>query len=340
VLAHYRTEADDLARVLDAPNLSVRALLYEGHVVAVALLALEGGLDADLRARMYESERVQGNMLPDVLTSQLGDEAAGRERGLRVLRIATHHAVRSRGLGSRLLAEIRTEAVGGDGTWGDLDWLGTGYGATPNLLRFWAGNGYRTISLSTSRNAASGEHSALMLDPLSPAGEALYRRHARWFGDRAPAILSAALSDLDPDVARAALRAAGEDAAPRFDLTERDWRLLARAAAGPGHLDTDPRPFRTLAVHHLVRGEADLTDRQERLLVRLVLQAQPARAVADELGYHSTGGCLRALGDAVEGLIERHGTDAARAELDRHRDGADDEANGSGSDTGGGGVDG
>ncbi|ELY49967.1 tRNA(Met) cytidine acetyltransferase TmcA, partial [Natronolimnohabitans innermongolicus] len=77
VLAHYRTEPNDLARLLDAPNLEARALLHEGHVVSVALLAREGDLPPETRATMYEGGRVSGNMLPDVLTSQLRDESAG-----------------------------------------------------------------------------------------------------------------------------------------------------------------------------------------------------------------------------------------------------------------------
>jgi len=72
VLAHYRTEPNDLARLLDAPNVTTRALVLRDHVVAVALLAREGDLDDDRRASMYEGERVRGNMLPDVLLSQIG----------------------------------------------------------------------------------------------------------------------------------------------------------------------------------------------------------------------------------------------------------------------------
>jgi tRNA(Met) cytidine acetyltransferase len=161
VAAHYRTEPSDLARLLDAPNVTVRALTYDGHVVSVALLAREGDLPADLRAHMYEGGRVRGNMIPDVLTSQLRDEDAGVPEGLRVLRIATHHAVRSRGFGSRLLAEVREEFADA------VDWLGTGYGATPELLRFWRANGYSAVHLSTTRNDASGEYSAVMLAPTS-----------------------------------------------------------------------------------------------------------------------------------------------------------------------------
>jgi tRNA(Met) cytidine acetyltransferase len=312
VLAHYRTEPDDLARLLDAPNVSVRALLYGGHVVSVALLAREGGLPEDLRRETYDGARIRGHMLPDVLVSQLRDEAAGIPTGQRVMRIATHHAVRSRGLGSALLGEIRAEFAD------DADWIGTGFGATPELLRFWRENGYRAVHLSVTRNDRSGEHSALMLSPLSPAGRDLCERHAGWFADRAAGVLSDSLSEVDPEVVRATLSAVGVDRDP--DLTDREWRVVAGAAYGPGLFATDPGPFRELVVTHLVgTAERDaLPARAERLLVATVLQGRDAGAVAEELGYHSRGECLRAVGDAVATLADLYGGAVAREERARH----------------------
>jgi tRNA(Met) cytidine acetyltransferase len=313
VTAHYRTEPNDLARLLDAPNLSVRALTVGGHVVSVALLAREGGLGPDRRAAMYEGERVRGNMIPDVLTSQLRDEDAAATVGWRVVRIATHHACRSRGFGSRLLGEVRRDADG------DADWLGVGFGATPRLLDFWRENGYGTVHLSTTRNDASGEYSAVLLDPLTPAGERLHDRHAAWFAERSPGVLSDALRDLDPDVARAALRACAAD--PLLDLSAREWRVVAGAARGPGLYGVDPAPFRRLVRTHLVAGDSGLLSaREERLLVTKLLQARPLPSVADELDYHSTGEAMRALGDALRSLVEAHGSDAARTELSRFDD--------------------
>ncbi|WP_436906653.1 tRNA(Met) cytidine acetyltransferase TmcA [Halosimplex marinum] len=322
VAAHYRTEPSDLARLLDAPNVTVRALTYEGHVVSVALLAREGNLPADLRAQMYEGGRVRGNMIPDVLTSQLRDEDAGVPEGLRVLRIATHHAVRSRGLGSRLLAEIRGEFAD------DVDWLGTGYGATPELLTFWRANGFSTVHLSTTRNDASGEYSAVMLDPTSDAGRELADRHSRWFVDRVGAMLSDPLDDMDPDVVRAALRSA--DATPDLDLSEWEWRLLAGTVGGAGIFDTSPRPLRRLTVRYLTDADppdddppgddpsgALLDPRQERLLVRKALQGHPWGAVADELDFHSHGQCMRALGEATRPLLSHLGGPKVAAELER-----------------------
>ncbi|WP_066418234.1 tRNA(Met) cytidine acetyltransferase TmcA [Halorubrum aethiopicum] len=325
VAAHYRTEPNDLARLLDAPNLVARALVAGDRVVAVALCAREGGLDPETRAGMYEGERVRGNMVPDVLTSQLRDEAAAEPRGLRTVRIAVHHALRGRGLGSRLLDRIRGEFAD------DVDYLSVGFGATPRLLRFWRRAGYRSVHLSTTRNDASGEHSAVMLRPESEAARTLLDRHASALRDRERDALSDAHRDVDADVVRGVLAACPAQAT--VDLTPHEWRAVVGASFGPGMYDVAPGAFRDLAVATLLGGGGDgdaasgadagdlgLDDREERLLVRKVLQGRPWEAVTEELGYVSTAACMRALGSAVEPLVERYGTDLALAERDRFLD--------------------
>ena len=315
VLAHYRTEPTDLARLLDAPNLSVHTLEYDGHVVCVALLAREGGLDEKTRAAIYEGDRIRGNMIPDVLTSQLRDEAAGEPTGYRVVRIATHHAVRSRGLASHLLERIH-ETAGLD-----ADWFGSGFGATPGLLQFWQDNGYETVHASTTRNDRSGEYSAIVLAPTSEAGRRLRDRHAAWFAERTPAVFSDALDDLDPDVARALLRSVPGDAAPELDLSDHDWQVVTGAAYGPGLFDIDPGPFRRLVVRYLTENpsDVDLDARAERLLVRRGLQGAPWSAVADELDFHSPGQCMRAMGEALQPLVDRYGSETAHRLRERFR---------------------
>jgi tRNA(Met) cytidine acetyltransferase len=133
-------------------------------------------------------------------------------------------------------------------------------------------------------------------------------------------VFSDALQDLDLDVARAALRACG--AAPPLDLGERDWRVVAGAAHGPGMYGVDPEPFRDLAAHHLVAGDDDdlLSPGEERLLVGKLLQARPWDDLADRLSFHSTSQAMRALGDALQPLVVEYGTEAARDELGRFED--------------------
>ena len=294
VAAHYKTEPDDIVRLLAAPNLELRVLLHDGHPVSVALLAREGGLDSDRQAAIYRGQRVQGNMLPDVLTSQLRDPTAAGAVGYRVMRIATHHAARSQGLGSALLTRCHEEFDDA------VDWIGVGFGATPRLLSFWRANGYRTVHLSMTRNATSGEHSALMLRPCSKAGDDLADRHIRWFRERIGGQLSDTLAGLDPDVVRGAVRAAsppasGDEHEP-VALNERGWRVLAGVAYGPGTYAAAPHVFRQLAMAQLTSPIAEVSPREERLLVRKVLQCAPWATVADELGFVSERQCKRAFG--------------------------------------------
>jgi tRNA(Met) cytidine acetyltransferase len=317
VQSHYRTEPADLHRILDAPNVSVRALLHGGHVVSVVLLADEGGLSADRRADLYEGGTIRGHLVPDMLTGQLRDEDAGEPTGLRVLRIATHAACRSRGLGSHLLDRVR-EAT-------DRDWLGVAFGATSRLLSFWRANGFQTVALSTTRNASSGEHSAILLDPLTPAGEALADRHAGWFRERIAGQLSDPIDDADPDVVRAALHAATAPAA-RNDadtpattpaLSEREWRLVAGVAYGSGLFDTAPDAFRRLTLAGLIDDLPALDAGAERLLVAKVLQGRSWETVADELAYVSTAAARRALADATRPLVAAYGGAVAETERER-----------------------
>lgn len=311
VLAHYRTEPDDLARVLDAPNLSLRALMHDGHVLAVALLAEEGDLSAAMRRSMYEGSRVHGHMLPDILTAQLRDEGAAALKGVRVVRIATHPRIRRAGFGSHLLGAIGDEFA-------DRDWLGAGFGATPGLLTFWRTNGYGVIHLGTSRNDTSGEYAALVLRPTSDAGRALHDKHARRFASRVGPMLSDSLRDMDPDIVIAALRAI--DTSVDLNLEPHEWTMVAGAGAGPGHIEIDPGPFRQLAIKHLIdpADPARLPDQQKRLLVMRVLQGRPATAVATDLGFPSERQCMRAVGEAYDSLVELYGTDAAKRERNRY----------------------
>jgi tRNA(Met) cytidine acetyltransferase len=81
--------------------------------------------------------------------------------------------------------------------------------------------------------------------------------------------------------------------------------------------DTAPGAFRDLALATLIEGDVGLDDREERLLVRKVLQGRPWEEVAEELNFVSTSACMRALGDAYVPIVERYGTEFARKERER-----------------------
>lgn len=296
--AHYRTEPDDVARILDAPNLDLRTLDEDGMIVSVVLVAREGGLaDEDLN-RAYRGARLRGNMLPDIFINEFREpELAGRP-GLRIVRIATHPAERRQGYASALLGHVEAEFGR------DIRWWGAGFGVTPGLVRFWSANGFVPIFLGASRNRASGVHSIGMLHRS-------VERPAECFAAAFPRRLRGSLLDahraLDAETVLAIFEAIPEG--PPLSIRETEWRSLAAAAHGAGRYDLDPEPGRRLAVHHLARAgdDPELPEGAATLLVKKVLQGRSWDHVAGTLGYHSVGQAKRALGEALAVLVDHYG---------------------------------
>jgi len=202
VLAHYQTRPLDLRHLLDGPNLQILALRRAGHILATALVAVEGGLSAALAAAIYAGRRrPQGHLLPQTLSAHAGLADAPGRHWARIVRLAVHPAVQGRGLGRRLLQEIEAQARAGG-----LDLLGSSFGATSDLLRFWAACGLHPVHLGTSRNAASGVHAAVVLRPLSPSGEDLARRASARFRRRFPLLLAGPFRHLEPGLVADLLR--------------------------------------------------------------------------------------------------------------------------------------
>ncbi len=314
VVAHYRTEPNDLARLLDAPNLAIRALCWQEHVIAVAVLAREGGLSAAQRQELYEGGRIRGHMIPDLLTSQLRDEHAGTPTGARIVRIATHPALRSQGVGSRLLALLREETQQGIPEWSahtdQLDWLGVGFGATPRLVSFWRSNGYQTLYLSATRNERSGLHSAIMLAPLTESGQALATRVSRRFLRQLPAACPRTFATVDPAVLRNVLAGIDPATLSPLSLSDWEWDVVGGVAYGPGLFDVAPRPFVQLVCRYLIEtppGAGPLAPETERLLIQRVLQGHTWETVRQALGHRSVSHTKRALGTAIEPLADRYG---------------------------------
>ena len=306
--AHYRTEPNDVARILDAPNLEVATLDHEGSVVAVALLAREGGLTSAERDRAYRGDRLRGNMLPDIFINEFRDpEPAGRA-GVRIVRIATHEALRRRGLGSQLLADMREDI--GDA----CAWIGAGFGLTAELVKFWQENEFVPIFIGERRNRASGAHSVVMLDGTDPD---LRDRYSASLPARLRGSLSDAHRDLDPGAVLAVFHAIESNTA--LTISSASWRGLVAASFGPGRYDLDPEPARRLVVHHLVTGTHRelLTDRQAYLLIRKILQGHPWDRVTDDMAYPSIGQTRRAVGEALQPLVDHYGGSIVGEERER-----------------------
>ena len=267
VLAHYRTRPSDLRNLLDCPDLSVHALLHDGHLAAAALVVREGGLDEELANRIWLGHRrVHGHLLPQSLAVHAGFPEAASLRYARIMRLAVHPAARRRGMGTRLVAEITDE-----GRDAGLDAIGTSFGATPELLDFWHRAGFRTTRMGLRREASSGSHAALMLHPLSVRGKTLCQDMQARLREQLPGLFAHPLSDLEPGTAWRLLQSLPT---PATSLSPQEWRDAISFAFGKRGYLVCMAAIRKLVVMTLTdRDTASAIPVPEReLLVRQILQ--------------------------------------------------------------------
>ena len=170
VLAHYQTRPWDLRHLLDGGNI----LIYGGFApdnrpLAVLLVAREGGIEPALHEDIcFGRRRVRGHILPQSLSNHLGIADAISSVGFRVIRLAVHPDCQRMGIGRCLLQVLEEDAVKQG-----VDYLGTIYGATEDLLHFWGDASFVPVRVGLSRDGASGTHAVMMLKPLTSAAAAL-----------------------------------------------------------------------------------------------------------------------------------------------------------------------
>jgi len=163
VTAHYQTSPNDLRLLLDNKKITLLAIKQQGHILAVALLMLEGLCpDEDVRLITSNKRRLKDQFIPQSLLSHCGFKQGFEFSYLRVMRIAVHPEIQNRGIGSYLLRCIEQY---GQST--KVDFIGTSFGANQHLLNFWQLGGFSIARIGFSQDKASGEHSALMLKPLN-----------------------------------------------------------------------------------------------------------------------------------------------------------------------------
>lgn len=173
-LAHYQTSPSDLRQLLDAPELLLAVMFSHAAPVAVALLITEGlteryPLTAELSLAIWRGQRrPRGHLLPQSLSFHGGLAQACQFRYHRVMRIVVHPRCQQEGLGSQLLNWLQAPTQQQDL---NSDFLGTSFGASPELINFWQTNGFRAVRLGQSRDAVSGLQAVMMLWPSSAAAQ-------------------------------------------------------------------------------------------------------------------------------------------------------------------------
>lgn len=161
--AHYQTSPADLRQLLDDEHLSVFVALRQDIIYGCALVSREGGFSAELAQAVSQGKRrPKGHLLAQSVAAHLGLAEATSQHCGRILRIAIHDDARQLGVGSALLNCIFDWA-----RQCHLDYLGTSFAASGDLLPFWQKAGYLPVRLGVAKDAASGCHSLLTVLPLS-----------------------------------------------------------------------------------------------------------------------------------------------------------------------------
>lgn len=163
IYAHYRNRPNDIMILCDAPHHFARCLMYNDKVVNSLHLCFEGLMPEEDVRRCLSGNPPSGHLIPATLVRYYPTLRKVAElRGIRIVRIATHPDLMNKGIGSKALEEVTKEAK----EYG-VDWIGAGFGATYELLRFWVKNGFVPVYIGPVKNPASGEFSTIVIKPLS-----------------------------------------------------------------------------------------------------------------------------------------------------------------------------
>ena len=291
--AHYRTSPNDLRQILDAPDLSIAVLRWRGLIVATMLLCEEGGLDESLASLVYSGERrLRGHLLAQSLAHHAGFAEAACLRGSRVIRLAVHPACQRQGLGRRLLSAARER-------YSERDYLGASFGASTDLLAFWQHEGMFPVRLGLKREASSGAHALMVLQPLSARANALYPLIRRRFCQQLPVLLREPLGDLEVELVITLLASCELIA----ELDEQDWRDIHSFAWGKRGYEVCMAALQKLVLTRIAIL-AQLDTVQQTLLVTKVLQQQAWSPCIAQAGLTGKAEAVMTLREAIRALLQ------------------------------------
>ncbi|MEX0385696.1 GNAT family N-acetyltransferase [Spiribacter onubensis] len=197
VAGHYQTRPRDLRQLLDDPSMCLWLARDQGAVIGILAGRVEGGLDPILSREIHAGRRrPAGHLIAQSLTFHAGISEAATRRGLRIQRIAVHPDCRRAGIGRALVDAARASALDNG-----LDWLGTSFGMTAEVLDFWHACGLRPARVGNRRDARSGTHAVILLQALNERGDELLAQARQRLAVHLPDQLAHGLRDVTPALA-------------------------------------------------------------------------------------------------------------------------------------------
>ncbi len=192
--AHYQTKPSDLMHLLDDNETVLFSLEHDNAIIAVALVIEEGKIDENLSSDIFAGKRrIKGHLVAQSLAVNVGIETAPLLSGDRISRITVHPELQRQGIGTLFLKKLVKAST--------ADYVSTSFGATTQLIKFWQSAGFNPVYLGMKRDASSGTHSVVMLNPKSSAGEQLLKQARSNFSQNYPHLLSDSLRNLEAELA-------------------------------------------------------------------------------------------------------------------------------------------
>ena len=174
-LAHYQNSVNDLRHLLDASSQRLFACFDDSKIIAVCLVAIEGGLTPEISQQVAAGKRrPQGHLMAQTLAQLTFNSAVLTKKMARVVRVAVAPDKQNNDIGSQLLQFTETQLSS------HCHYFGASFGANDTLLRFWQNNDFSLIKLGFKKDKATAEYSALVIKP-SDAGNNLIKALATQF---------------------------------------------------------------------------------------------------------------------------------------------------------------
>jgi len=287
VLAHYRNKPNDLLLLADAPHHEGYALFLSSNkkVVVAIQLANEGNLSRNYVERMLEGESPKGNIIPDVICKHYREKEFPLLKGGRIVRIATHPILQGKGLGSIALNELSKILKEKK-----YDWIGSGFGVTYDLLKFWLKNGFIPIHISPTKNPTTGEYSVIVLKPLSERCKKIVDFIRMKFKVKFLELLPYLYRDLEESIVRLMLESLGQEIKENIVIDKVDFERLKAFINKQLIIDPNLDILSNVAKQYFllkrdVREKLKISKEEEEIVIARVLQGKRVKEIREIYGY-------------------------------------------------------
>ncbi len=261
--AHYRTRPHDLRHLLDAGNVSLFGIRQHEQLMAVAVVAMEGGFDLATAKKIWTNRsRPNGHLLPGLLCAQQGLIDAARLTTVRIMRIVVRPEYQRHGIGKSLLTHIFNYYHS------EVDLLGTTFGASLPVVKFWLDSGFRPVRIGHSQSHITATHACAMMKPVSDPGNKLAALAENRFSANFRHQLNSIFTGMDPALVPVIYRAMVHPA--DAELHDGDLMDLAGFAFANRNMENIPAALLRLA-EIAIRSNSIRHDGQEMLLVERIL---------------------------------------------------------------------